>query len=162
MSNVRIPVKVPLVTQPLSFLQTLRTMRRNVLEILPQLSVEQPMVSGKIAMVSWHMVNDPQALQRVMADKVTNYPKSVVMNDVLTLGLGHSLFTAEGKNWRWQRRAASPAFSHRNVQHRLIEHTPMATLLHLCNAIPHAIHHMLFKLEMRQVHKNPRVTSANP
>jgi len=38
-------------------------MRRNVLEILPQLSVEKPMVSGKIAMVSWHMVNDPQALQ---------------------------------------------------------------------------------------------------
>ena len=72
-------------------------MRRNVLEILPQLSVEQPMVSGKIAMVSWHMVNDPQALRRMMADNVTNYPKSVVMNNVLTLGLGHSLFTAKGK-----------------------------------------------------------------
>lgn len=100
MSNVRIPVKVTLVTQPLSILQTLRTMRRNVLEILPQLSVEQPMVSGKIAMVSWHMVNDPQALRRVMADNVTNYLKSVVMNNVLTLGLGHSLFTAECKNWR--------------------------------------------------------------
>ena len=162
MSNVRIPVKVTLVTQPLSILQTLRTMRRNVLEILPQLSVEQPMVSGKIAMVNWHMVNVPQALRRVMADNVTNYPKSVVMNNVPTLGLGHSLFTAEGKNWRWQRRTASPAFSHRNVQHRLIEHTPMVTLLHLCNAIPHAIRHMLFKLEMRQVHKNPRVTRANP
>ncbi len=113
-------MKVTLVTQPLSVLQTLRTMRRNVLETLPQLSVEQPMVSGKIAMVSWHMVNDPQALRRMMADNVTNYPKSVVMNNVLTLALGHSLFTAKGKNWRWQRRAASPAFSHRNVQHRLI------------------------------------------
>ena len=137
-------------------------MRRNVLETLPQLSVEQPMVSGKIAMVSWHMVNDPQALRRMMADNVTNYPKSVVMNKVLTLGLGHSLFTAKGKNWRWQRRAASPAFSHRNEQHRLIEHTLIATLLHLCNAMPHAIRHMLFKLEMRQGHKNPRVTRADP
>ena len=137
-------------------------MQRNVLEILPQLSVEQPMVSGKIAMVSWHMVNDPQALRRVMVDNVTNYPKSVVMNNVLTRGLGHSLFTAEGKNWRWQRRAASPAFSHRNVQHRLIEHTSIATLLHLCNAMPHAIRHMLFKLEMHQGHKNPRVTRADP
>ena len=75
-------------------------MWRNVLEILPQLSVEQPMVSSKIAMVSWHIVNDPQALRRVMADNVTNYLKSVVMNNVLTLGLGHSLFTAECNNWR--------------------------------------------------------------
>ena len=108
MSNVRILVKVTLVTQPLSVLQTLRTVRRNVLETLPQLSVEQPMVSANIAKVSWHMVNDTQALRRVMANNVTNYPKPVVMNNVLTLGLGHYLFTAEGKNWRWQRRRIFP------------------------------------------------------
>ncbi|MGB0797735.1 MAG: cytochrome P450 [Planktomarina sp.] len=115
MTNSPPPVKVPLVTEPKSILQTLRAARHNVLEMIPQLTVEQPIVSGKTAMVQWHMVMDPASLRHIMLENLDNYPKSDVMINVLEPGLGKSVFTAEGAHWRWQRRAASPAFAHRNV-----------------------------------------------
>ncbi len=109
------PVKVPLVKTPLTVLQTLRTARRNVLEIIPDICTKQPMVSGKTAMVRWHMVMDPTALRRVLKDNLENYPKSDITKNLLRPAIGDSLFIAEGAHWRWQRRAAAPVFSHRNI-----------------------------------------------
>ncbi len=111
----REPVKVPLVKTPLTVLQTLRTARRNVLEIIPDICTKQPMVSGKTAMVRWHMVMDPGALRRVLKDNLENYPKSDITKNLLRPAIGDSLFIAEGAHWRWQRRAAAPVFSHRNI-----------------------------------------------
>ena len=111
----REPVKVPLVKEPLTVLQTLRTARRNVLEIIPDICTKQPMVSGKTAMVRWHMVMDPGALRRVLKDNLENYPKSDITKNLLRPAIGDSLFIAEGAHWRWQRRAAAPVFSHRNI-----------------------------------------------
>ncbi len=111
----REPVKVPLVKEPLSVLQTLRAARRNVLEIVPDICTKQPMVSGKTAMVRWHMVMDPAALRRVLKDNLANYPKSDITKNLLRPAIGDSLFIAEGAHWRWQRRAAAPVFSHRNI-----------------------------------------------
>jgi cytochrome P450 len=111
----REPVKVPLVKEPLSVLQTLRTARRNVLEIIPDICTKQPMVSGKTAMVRWHMVMDPSALRRILKDNLENYPKSDITKNLLRPAIGDSLFIAEGAHWRWQRRAAAPVFSHRNI-----------------------------------------------
>ncbi len=111
----REPVKVPLVTTPLTVLQTLRAARRNVLEIIPDIATKQPIVSGKTAMVRWHMVMDPLALRRVLKDNLDNYPKSDITKNLLRPAIGDSLFIAEGAHWRWQRRAAAPVFSHRNI-----------------------------------------------
>jgi len=111
----REPVKVPLVKEPLSVLQTLRAARRNVLEIVPDICTRQPMVSGKTAMVRWHMVMDPEALRRVLKDNLANYPKSDITKNLLRPAIGDSMFIAEGAHWRWQRRAAAPVFSHRNI-----------------------------------------------
>lgn len=111
----REPVKVPLVKKPLTVLQTLRKARRNVLEIVPDICTKQPMVSGKTAMVRWHMVMDPGALRRVLRDNLENYPKSDITKNLLRPAIGDSLFIAEGAHWRWQRRAAAPVFSHRNI-----------------------------------------------
>ena len=113
--KVREPVKVPLVNEPLSVLQTLRTARRNVLEIIPDICTKQPMVSGKTAMLRWHMVMDPGALKRVLRDNLENYPKSDITKNLLRPAIGDSMFIAEGAHWRWQRRAAAPVFSHRNI-----------------------------------------------
>ncbi|MBL1437115.1 MAG: cytochrome P450 [Rhodobacteraceae bacterium] len=113
--QAREPVKVPLVKEPLSVLQTLRTARRNVLEIIPDICTKQPMVSGKTAMVRWHMVMDPGALKRVLKDNLANYPKSDITKNLLRPAIGDSMFIAEGAHWRWQRRAAAPVFSHRNI-----------------------------------------------
>ena len=111
---MRQPVKIPLVTKPMSVLQSLASARRNVLSILPEIATRQPMVSGKTG-IRWHMVMDPEALKRVLRDRLVDYPKSGVTKSLLRPAIGNSLFIAEGQQWHWQRRATAPAFSHRNV-----------------------------------------------
>lgn len=108
------PVKIPLVTQPLSVFQSLASARRNVLSILPEIATRRPMVSGKTG-IRWHMVMDPDALKQILRDRLADYPKSGVTKTLLRPAIGNSLFIAEGAQWHWQRRATAPAFSHRNV-----------------------------------------------
>lgn len=108
------PVRVPLVTEPMGILGSLRAARENVLSILPEIATRQPMVSGRTGK-RWHMVMDPGAIRRMLLEELDNYPKSIVTKNLLRPAIGESLFIAEGAHWRWQRRAAAPVFSHRNV-----------------------------------------------
>jgi cytochrome P450 len=108
------PVRVPLVTEPWGILRSLQAARRNVLSIIPDIATRQPMVSGKTGK-RWHMVMDPDAIRRIVLEKVDDYPKSIVTKNLLRPAIGESLFIAEGAEWRWQRRTAAPVFSHRNV-----------------------------------------------
>ena len=110
----RWPVRVPLVTRPMGILGSLRTARRNILAILPQIATTQPIVSGRTG-VRWHMIMDPGAIRHVVLDRLEDYPKSDVTKNLLRPAIGESLFVAEGAHWRWQRRAAAPVFSARNV-----------------------------------------------
>ncbi len=108
------PVFVPLVTQPMGLLASLSASRRNLLSIIPEICVKQPMVSGRTGR-RWHMVMDPASIRRMLLENLDNYPKSMVTKNLLRPAIGDSLFIAEGAHWRWQRRAAAPVFSHRNV-----------------------------------------------
>ncbi|MBT29914.1 cytochrome P450 [Thalassobius sp. S69A] len=112
--TVPLPARVPLVTQPLGLLASLAAARRNILSIIPDIATKQPMVSGKTG-ARWHMVMDPQALRRILLERLDDYPKSNVTKNLLRPAIGDSLFVAEGAHWRWQRRAAAPVFSHRNI-----------------------------------------------
>ena len=108
------PVRVPLVTEPWGILKSLNAARQNVLSIIPEIATRQPMVSGKTGK-RWHMVMDPDAIRRILLERLDDYPKSDVTKNLLRPAIGESLFIAEGAHWRWQRRAAAPVFSHRNV-----------------------------------------------
>lgn len=108
------PVHINLVREPMGIFATLQAARRNVLSILPWLAVKQPMVSGRTG-IRWHMVIDPGAIRRMLLEKVDDYPKSNTIKSILRPAIGESLFIAEGVHWRWQRRAAAPVFSHRNM-----------------------------------------------
>ncbi|QDY71237.1 cytochrome P450 [Qingshengfaniella alkalisoli] len=94
---------------------SLRAVRRNVLSILPAISYTQPIVTGTTGPARWHMVQGPEAMRQVFLDNAHNYPKSEVMIRMLRPAIGSSLFTSEGADWRWQRRAIAPVFSARNV-----------------------------------------------
>ncbi|RJL20134.1 cytochrome P450 [Paracoccus siganidrum] len=109
------PVKVELVDRPLGILATAMTARRNVLELIPGIALRQPIVSGRLG-IRWHMVMDPECLRRILKDRVEDYPKSVTTKLILEPAIGDSLFIAEGAHWRWQRRAAAPAFAQRHVE----------------------------------------------
>lgn len=109
-----IPVGAPIHRRRLSRLETALAARRNVLELIPALSYRQPIVSGEMLM-RWHMLADPAGMKRVMLDNLSNYPKSEIMRRMLRPAIGDSLFNADGAEWRWQRRAVVPVFTHRNV-----------------------------------------------
>ena len=109
-----IPVGAPIHRRRLSRLETALAARRNVLELIPALSYRQPIVSGEMLM-RWHMLADPGGMKRVMLDNLSNYPKSEIMRRMLRPAIGDSLFNADGADWKWQRRAVVPVFTHRNV-----------------------------------------------
>jgi cytochrome P450 len=114
MSNDFLPVGAPVHRRILSRLETAMVARRNVLEIIPALSYRQPIVSGEMVM-RWHMLADPAGMKQVMLDNLSNYPKSEIMKRMLRPAIGESLFNADGSNWKWQRQAVAPVFTHRNV-----------------------------------------------
>jgi cytochrome P450 len=108
----------PTVTPPskvLGVFESIRAMRENVLNIIPRIAYTQPIVSGTTGIIRWHMAQGPEAMRRIFLDNVQNYPKSEGMLRMLRPAVGESLFTSEGANWRWQRRAIAPVFSARNV-----------------------------------------------
>jgi len=109
-----LPVHAVLATEPLGLFGSLKAARSNLLSILPELAVRQPMVSGRTGL-RWHMVMDPGAIRRILLEKVDDYPKSKATKNILRPAIGDSLFIAEGSHWRWQRRAAAPVFTHRNI-----------------------------------------------
>jgi cytochrome P450 len=109
------PPKVKLVTEVWGPIKSLMAARRNILEIIPKAATELPIVSGRTGSVRWHMVMDPKAIGRILKENLDIYPKSDVTKNILEPAIGDSLFIAEGAHWRWQRRAASPVFTHRNI-----------------------------------------------
>lgn len=113
-NSTTLPAHIPLVREPWGMLKSLRAARENLLSILPDIATRQPMVSGKTGR-RWHMVMDPDAIRQVLLERVDDYPKSLVTKNLLRPAIGESMFIAEGAHWRWQRRAAAPVFSHRNV-----------------------------------------------
>lgn len=102
--------------KPLGMFASLRETQRNVLSIIPGISFTQPIVTGETGPARWHMVQGPEGMRRVFLDNVDNYPKSEVMIRMLRSAVGSSLFTSEGADWRWQRRAIAPVFAARNVE----------------------------------------------
>jgi cytochrome P450 len=108
------PARVPLHTAPMGLVGSFRAGRRNVLELIPEVATHAPILSGHTGR-RWHMVMDPEALRHVLRDRVDDYPKSLVTRLILGPAIGQSLFVAEGEHWLWQRRAAAPVFTHRNV-----------------------------------------------
>lgn len=109
------PVKVALSPKPLGLWATAMTVRRNVLEVIPAAAIREPIISGTSGL-RWHMVMDPAALRHILKDRVEGYPKSVNTRLILSPAIGDSLLLAEGAHWRWQRRAAAPAFAQRHVE----------------------------------------------
>jgi len=109
-----VPVGAPIHRRRLNRLEVALAARRNVLELIPSLSYRQPIVSGEL-LTRWHMLADPGGMKRVMLDNLSNYPKSEIMRRMLRPAIGDSLFNADGADWKWQRQAVAPVFTHRNV-----------------------------------------------
>lgn len=100
---------------PLSAWRMIMTLRRNPLEIWSNAHYEQPILIGRSILGMRAVVSDPAAVRRIFLDNAANYRKDALQMRVLRPGLGKGLLTAEGEDWRAQRRALAPLFSPRQV-----------------------------------------------
>lgn len=97
--------------KPLSFVGSLRRIAENPLACLPRSLYEEGL--GSLAPLGrpWWFVMDPVLVKEVLIDRADDFTKSELQHRLISPLMGEtSVFTAEGHLWRWQRRAAAPAF----------------------------------------------------
>jgi cytochrome P450 len=100
---------------PLGPLALLMALRQNPVETWTRAHFEKPILVGRRVLGEMAVVNEPAAIRRVLLDNVANYRKDDLQRRVLSPGLGNGLLTAEGKQWRAQRRTVAPMFTPRTV-----------------------------------------------
>ncbi|GJD47922.1 Putative cytochrome P450 132 [Methylobacterium crusticola] len=102
-------------TEPMGLIAFLRAARENPLTTWFAEHFEQPIVAGDGALGRVTVVSEPAAIRHVLLDNAANYRKDDLQRRVLAPGLGNGLLTAEGDEWRLQRRTLAPIFSPRHV-----------------------------------------------
>jgi cytochrome P450 len=101
--------------RPLKPLALIRTLKRNPLECWAAQHFEQPVVAGGLPVGHALLVHEPNAIRRVLLDNAANYRKDRLQRRVLSAGLNEGLLSAEGEQWRLQRRVIAPMFARKTV-----------------------------------------------
>lgn len=110
----RPPAPKPL-PEPLGLLAFLLAVRRNPLTTWTERHFEEPVLTGEGVLGRITVANDPAVIRHVLVDNAANYRKDDLQLRVLAPGLGRGLLTAEGEEWRLQRRTIAPIFTPRHV-----------------------------------------------
>ena len=101
--------------RPRGSLSTLLALQRNPIEVWWEGDFERPVSIGRTIFGLRGAAHDPAAVRRIFLDNAANYRKDDLQLRILRPGLGNGLLTAEGEDWRVQRRALAPLFSPRQV-----------------------------------------------
>lgn len=109
------PPAPPMLTEPLGLVEFLRRLRENPVATWGREHYERPIVAGESVLGRVTVVSDPAAIRHVLVENATSYRKDDLQIRVLAPGLGNGLLTAEGDEWRLQRRTLAPLFSPRHV-----------------------------------------------
>jgi cytochrome P450 len=101
--------------KPLGTLDLLGALRRNPLEAWTRAHFEKPLTLHDYRLGRIAVVSAPAAIRRVLLDNAQNYRKDDLQRRVLGRALHDGLLTAEGDDWRLQRRIIAPLFNMRAV-----------------------------------------------
>ena len=101
--------------RPRGSLAILLAIQRNPIELWCKADFERPVSIGRSILGLRGAAHDPAAVRRIFLDNAANYRKDDLQLRVLRPGFGNGLLTAEGEDWRFQRRALAPLFSPRQV-----------------------------------------------
>lgn len=110
----RPPAPVP-ARRPPDLFGFLAAVRNNPLTTWTADHFERPIVAGDGPLGRVTVVNDPAAIRHILVDNAANYRKDDLQRRVLAPGLGNGLLTAEGEEWKLQRRTLAPLFTPRHA-----------------------------------------------
>ncbi len=110
----RPPAPAPRRTPPDVF-DLLAALRDNPLTTWTEAHFEQLVIAGEGVLGRVTVVHDPAAIRHILVDNAASYRKDDLQRRVLAPGLGNGLLTAEGEEWRAQRRTLAPLFAPRRV-----------------------------------------------
>nr|WP_295464134.1 cytochrome P450 [Mesorhizobium sp.] len=102
-------------TAPPSFLEMIRIVYRNPLELWGEPSYNEPWISVGGVGGPLVVANDPGLIRHILVDNVKNYKMSVVRQKILRPILRDGLLTAEGEVWKRSRKAMAPVFTPRHI-----------------------------------------------
>jgi cytochrome P450 len=101
--------------RPRGSLSLLLALQRSPIEVWWEGDFDRPVSIGRTIFGLRAAAHDPAAVRRVFLDNSANYRKDDLQLRILRPGLGNGLLTAEGEDWRVQRRALAPLFSPRQT-----------------------------------------------
>jgi cytochrome P450 len=101
--------------RPLGPIALIRTLKRNPLECWATQHFEQPIVSGGLPIGHVLLVHEPRSIRHVLLDNAANYRKDHLQRRILSAGLSEGLLSAEGEQWRVQRKVLAPMFARKRV-----------------------------------------------
>ncbi len=94
----------------------LGTTIRNPLAALPPEIYDHPLTVTSVLGRTRVYVSDPELIQDALVRQGDALAKSPELIRVLGPALGSGLLTANGPDWRWQRRSLAPGFQHERLQ----------------------------------------------
>ena len=109
-SSEFVPQTVTPPDKPLPLVRGLMQMIANPLYAWPKAMYENPYHGVKWIGRTFHYFRKPEHMKAVFLDHADIFKKSQFQKKLVGPALGEGLLTAEGEHWKFQRRAASPAF----------------------------------------------------
>src|SRR3712207_595297 len=103
------PPKISPSEAPLSTFNLFRAIIRNPVSAVPQAAYEEDWLRTTVGGRDVYSLMAPALVETVLVHRHEDFTKSQVEARVFEPIVGRSLLTAEGQDWRWQRRLAAPA-----------------------------------------------------
>lgn len=88
----------------------LRLFRQDILSSQPERLYRARMAEFRTPFFRSFLVNEPDLVRRVLAERFTDFPKSDRLSEGLRPLLGNSIFVTNAETWARQRRIIDPAF----------------------------------------------------
>lgn len=96
----------------------LRKAGRNPVTAIPLELLSKPIMSGR-KFWKWHSVAGPDEMEHVLVTNGENYPRSRVIHSVMGPAMRHSLFVANSRVHKWQRRAVMEIYTSKRCQNHV-------------------------------------------